>query len=98
MVGKDYPQYQFSVFLGEKRNEQIVIRTDTFEELLEAKNNINKILEKVEAKQETLPTVQITCWSCGAPAEERNGISKKNGKKWRALFCSTGNSSHTKFL
>lgn len=96
MIDKDYPMYQYSVFLNGNRDEQIVIRTDTFEELLEAKKNVNKILEKVEAKQEAPD--EITCWSCGAKAEERSGVSKKTGKKWRGIFCSTDNKSHTKWL
>ena len=104
-IVKQYGKYQYSVFLDSARNGQLVIRTDTFKELMEAKKNINLIIEKVEAKKATPPTptepdpaLQVTCWSCGALAEERRGISKKNGKPWRAIMCSTGNSSHTKFL
>ena len=43
---KQFPLYQYSVFLSDDRNEQIVIRTDTWEEFIEARKEINQILIK----------------------------------------------------
>lgn len=100
-----YGVYQYSKMFGD--GEQFVIREDTYEEFIAAKRNIDKLFAKIEVKRSTPiptkptepdPTLQRTCWSCGAIAEERRGISKKNGKPYRALFCSTGNTSHTRFL
>jgi hypothetical protein len=69
-----------------------------------------KILEKYGTKQvnavreyskagETpkVPAKQTTCATCGAPATEREGISK-TGKHFHAVFCSTEDKSHTKWL
>ena len=49
-MDKGFPKFQYSIFLKNGRDEQLVIRADTFEELMEAKKDINKILEKVEEK------------------------------------------------
>lgn len=92
MEDKMFPKYQYSVFLKNGRDEQIVIRANTFEELLEAKKNVNKILEKVEAKPEVTqsPTTQVNkptmtveqfenrtnCEKCGSAM----GISRKGNK------------------
>lgn len=34
---------------------------------------------------------------CTAPAEQRHGISKKNGKPWNGVFCSV-DKEHVKFI
>ncbi len=49
-----YSKYQYSIFLNGSRDEQLVIRTDTFEELLEAKKNIDKIVIK---REQEVPTI-----------------------------------------
>ncbi len=71
-MSESYPKYQYSVFLKNGRDEQIVIRTETFNDLLEAKKDVNKILEKVEAetKQTTLP-ITPKCPKCGSPMVKR---------------------------
>ena len=51
-----FPMYQYSVFLNDGRDEQLVVRAATFAELLEGKRNLNKILNKVnnnDSVQET---------------------------------------------
>ncbi len=37
------------------------------------------------------------CMVCGAPAEERRGVTK-SGISYHGIFCSTGNRSHTRWL
>ena len=85
---KQFPLYQYSVFLDETRNEQIVIRTDTWEEFVEAKKEINQILVK---RQNTPQTSQDApqhtedlgvCSKCGAA----NKLSK-NGKPYCSKLC-----------
>lgn len=92
-----YPLYQYSIFLS-GREEQLVIRADSFEELIEAKKNIDKILIKRETSvpQDATTAVEtLLCARCGLPATIKSGISKKNGKAWSAIFCSSENKSHT---
>jgi len=40
---------------------------------------------------------KYVCQECGAEAEYKTGISKKNGKPWKAIFCKE-NEAHTKWL
>ncbi len=88
MNEKGFPLYQYSIFLNGSRDEQLVIRADTFEELVEAKKNIDKILTK---RQNTPTTSQDapqqtedlgTCSKCGAA----NKLSK-NGKPYCSSLC-----------
>jgi len=50
----NYPKYQYSTFRKNGRDEQLVIRTETFKDLIKAKKNIDQILEK-DVKQQALP-------------------------------------------
>ena len=92
---KGYPKYQYSVFTKNGRDEQLVIRADTFEELKEAKLNIDKILEKrAEASQNTpqsvpAPIMNRPCTQEGCQGTQtyRNGISKKTNKPYAGWFC-----------
>jgi len=43
-------------------------------------------------------SVLLKCETCGKAAVEKQGISKKTGKPFHAIFCSTGEQSHAKFL
>lgn len=62
---KEYPKYQYSIFLKNGKDEQLVIRSDSFEELVEAKKNIEKIMEKradtVTSTVSTKDVVQDGC-------------------------------------
>lgn len=104
MEDKMFPKYQYSVFLKNGRDEQIVIRANDLDEFLKAKENVNKILEKVEQKIEEKTPAPITnsngmnCMTCGAPATQRSGVSKTKGTAYNGIFCSTDNKSHTKWL
>lgn len=94
-----YPLYQYSIFLGGNRDEQLVIRANTFTELIEAKKNIDKIVTKREqASASSQPPAQLTCNFCGERAEERQGVSKSKGKKYHGIFCSSGQKGHTVWL
>ena len=80
-MNESFPKYQYSIFLRDTRDEQLVIRTDTFEELLEAKKNIDTIItkrENVTLKQKTIPIEQFeeVCEKCGS----KKGTSKKGNK------------------
>lgn len=50
-MSESYPKYQYSVFTNDPKNGQLVIRADDFDELLTAKRDIDKILNKIEAKE-----------------------------------------------
>lgn len=85
-------KYQYSVFLNGSRDEQLVIRTDTFDELLEAKKNIDRIITKREgeskpiANTKSIPVEQFqeTCERCGAKK-----ILSKKGNMVCSEFCWT---------
>lgn len=76
MIDKQFPLYQYSVFLQGNRDEQLVIRTNTFEELIEAKKNIDRIITKREqstpqaspnASQQIQQPNLGNCPKCNAP-------------------------------
>lgn len=91
---KGFPKFQYSIFLDDKRDEQIVIRTETWEEFLEAKAEVNKILEKratqnafskpvTNTTQPELNEDLGTCSNCGAP----NTTYRKSGKVGCSKYC-----------
>lgn len=84
MEDKSYPKYQYSIFLKNGRDEQLVIRADSFDELIEAKKDIDLILGKRQTEEQ--PARTKTCNDCGGTRTLREGV--KNGKKWAAWFCS----------
>lgn len=86
-----YPKFQYSIFPNGKE-EQIVIRCETYEELIQAKRDINPILEKLESKTEAKTTPQSSsvlktkpCVNCGGIRKLVEGV--KNGKRWAGWFC-----------
>ncbi len=97
MNNKAFPLFQYSVFLDSSRDEQIVIRTDTWQEFLDAKVEVNKILEKRQkdnafsqpsttppnAPQQTQQEDLGNCSSCGAP----NVTYRKSGKVGCSKYC-----------
>ena len=84
---KGYPAYQYSVFLKNGRDEQIVIRADDFIEFMELKKNVDIILEKrataTPATSEPIKSNIPTCPYHNKPMTLREG---KFGKFWS---CST---------
>ena len=104
---KAFPRYQYSVFLDEKRTEQVVIRANTYREFIESKYEVEKLInQQAESPREEKGKPhgdsikrELRCMfpGCNEPAEQRHG-QKKDGSVWNGVFCSTGNRDHTKFL
>lgn len=71
-----YPMYQYSVFLNGGRDEQLVVRAASFQDLLAGKNNVQKMLVQVN-KQPTSPAAknQGVC----AHTATRTQVVKKEG-------------------
>lgn len=105
-MDESYPKYQYSVFTKNGRDEQLVIRADTFEELIEAKKNIDKILAKKDAAHETtqatLPAIPVNTRPCvkeGCQGTQtyRAGIGKTTNKPYKGWFCDLSR-DHTDWL
>ena len=79
-MSEQYPRFQYSIFLKNGRDEQLVIRTETFEDLIEAKRDIDKILDKVEAKAYVPDIITPKCPKCGSLMVRRT--SKKTGNEF----------------
>ncbi len=73
------PKYQYSIFLNGRRDEQLVIRADTFEELLEAKKNIDVIIAKRE--QEAQEEKKAVSQAPGATDPTTNWLEEKGAVK-----------------
>lgn len=58
-----FPKYQYSVFLGENRDEQLVVRASTFDELLAGKRNIQLAMKGEKAQHEINYTDPFTDYS-----------------------------------
>ncbi len=88
MNDKGFPKFQYSLFLDDKRDEQIVIRCDTWEEFIDAKKDIDKIVVKRKSEPVTnqnhseLQEDLGECSKCGAP----NKLSKA-GKPYCSKLC-----------
>lgn len=48
----DFPKYQISKFLDSKRDYQVVVRTDDFDELVEAMDKVKPLIEKFVPKNQ----------------------------------------------
>jgi hypothetical protein len=83
-----YPRYQYSVFVKNGRDEQLVIRANTFKELIEAKKNIDIILAKKEAQPVTPPPANVPiCQIHNVPMNLKPaGVSKTTGKAYPAFW------------
>lgn len=108
---KGYPKFQWSIFVKNGKEQQFVIRADTIEEFKQAKQDILSLIG--EAVVTDIPKVQIAgsvtrtsgqpgdngmyCMTCKKPATQKQGVSK-SGKPYNAIFCSTEDRSHTKWL
>lgn len=45
--------------------------------------------------KESSPVPKTACATCGEDATERSGVSKKSGKPYNAIFCNSGDQTHT---
>lgn len=91
-----YPKFQYSAFLGD-REEQLVIRADSWEEFTDLKKKANLIIEKkkssapVQQPQLPGPGEAPICQQHNAPMTWREGVSKKTGKPYAFWACATKN-------
>lgn len=91
---KSYPKYQYSLFLKNSREEQVVIRADNWEDFLDAKKNVDKIVGKREAESQPTPPPYVADAPAPVQAPAQQGfcnthnvpmaqaISKKTGKPY----------------
>lgn len=109
-----YPIFQWSKFAQEGKGEQYVVREHDFEKFVAAIEKVKGLIpEDARAKStawlnepvrepilERLnePEQVLVCNTCGQPATARSGISKKTGKAWKAIFCSTGDKNHAVWI
>lgn len=103
------PKLQYSRFVGPNRSGQIVVRSDDFDEFTELYAKMMAFVK--ENGMEDAPSPQngntewlskdentpVKCHICGQPTIEKRGTSK-SGKDWHALFCSSDDKSHTRWL
>lgn len=106
----EYPKFQWSKFNQGDKGEQYVVREHDFEKFVAAIEKVKSLIpETVKAKStEWLnepvrervnePVQSLVCNTCGQPATARSGVSKKTGKAWKAIFCSTNDKSHVAWL
>ncbi len=83
-MNNTYPKFQYSYFIGGNKDEQLVIRADTFEEFKQAKTDVDKIITKREEsnKQTQAAPVQPDeniCPTHNVAYQEKEG---KFGKFW----------------
>jgi hypothetical protein len=86
---KGYPKYQYSVFIKNGKDQQLVIRTETFEELVEAKKNIDMILEKSQETTEKLATEFVKTPAVSSP--EDTVMCVMHGEKMPMRISKAGN-------
>lgn len=92
----DYPRYQISKFLDDRRTYQVVVRSDTYKDLQEAMKQIKPWIDSKEKEREetkegdaflrNLPD-KINCKEHGVPMYLRDGkfgpyYSHKQGDGW----------------
>ena len=84
-----YPKFQFSLFHGDNREEQLVIRADNFEEFKILKQKLDLMsAPKPHTNGEAQEPANgaMKCDKCSGDAEYREGVSKK-GKAYKGIFC-----------
>lgn len=97
MSDKQYPAYQWSMFVG-GRSEQYVIRTEDLDDLmlkvgeLKSKTDIVEVAETVKTKDPDPEWIAeantgVHCKTCGKNMTFKEGISAKSGKPWKGWFC-----------
>lgn len=98
-----YPRFQYSVFVGEGREEQIVVRTDSLEELEKLKAAVAPLVGKQPSAGKAVKGNRVAkaknfqCEVCGGTAEYREGVSKKTKKPYRGVFCASKDCDYARF-
>ena len=96
-----YPRFQYSVFVGGNRDEQVVVRADSLEEFTRLKATIAPLLKQQSApKPNNSNGVAKTskCMRCGGEAEQREGVSRKTGKPYKGVVCVSQGCNYARFL
>ena len=110
MEDKAYPKFQWSIFVKNGRDQQFVVRANDVEEfaklIREAKGMIGEEIVNptpvaatptVVTPEVRVNTAGMFCMTCKAPAEQKSGIAK-TGRPYNAIFCSSKDSTHTKWI
>ena len=105
-----YPKLQWSKFNNGDKGEQFVVRADDFAEFTKLIEQAKTLMATPPEQPSTTwlkepirervmePEQSLICNTCGQPATARSGVSKKTGKSWKAIFCSTNDKSHVEWL
>jgi hypothetical protein len=111
---EEFPKFQYSEFIKTSTQDgQYVIRAESIEDFKAALTQMRQALglegskSGVATEEPPHPGVTRTsgepgdngmyCMTCKKPATQRQGVSKK-GQPYNAIFCSTEDRSHTKWL
>ena len=99
---ENYPRFQYSVFLGDSREEQLVVRAEDFEEFSELKAKIAPLLEKPPVRKaangnSVVKAANFNCEVCGSAAEYREGVSKRTKKPYKGVFCTSKDCDYARF-
>ncbi len=68
-----FPMYQYSIFLDGNRDEQLVVRASTFDELLAGRRNIQLAMKGESAQYETNYSNNRSTYSDGHSNDHTNG-------------------------
>ena len=97
----NFPKFQYSAFLGTNRDEQFVIRAESFEEFKQLKKELDLILN-TKSSRNSEPNSNangyMKCMKCGGEAELREGVSKKTNKPYKGVFCFSRSCNYAQFL
>lgn len=92
---KSYPKYQYSVFLKNGKDAQVVVRADEFEEFKKLVEDISsEFAHRYDNRADAVPTkpsAQEDCPICHNSVWINEG--EKNGKPWKNKKC-TKNKEH----
>ena len=101
MDDKHYPRIQYSVFPNGSRDEQVVIRADSFEEFTKLKKEVDPLLNAKPSRNTNAQRQgngEMQCMKCRGEAEYREGVSKKTDKPYKGIFCLNDDCDFAKFL
>lgn len=94
----DFPKFQVDITIG---GEMYHVRCDNIDDFVSSVAALKSEyhLDEQQSANETQeqPQPSQVCQTCGKPAKHAQGTSKA-GKQYNAIFCSSGNKSHTQWL
>ena len=98
---ENYPRFQYSVFINGSRDEQVVVRADSFDEFARLKGNIAPLLSNGQPSDKEAANgagESKGCIKCGGAVKYREGVSKKTGKSYKGVFCLNEDCNYAQFL